>query len=70
MNKNTIIGFIAIGVDGGELNRKLYLAKKKNDSVEYEALRRQFISFIRETNKVQPFALYPAYLGQYNLFVK
>ena len=64
------IGFIAIGVDGGELNRKLYLAKKKNDSVEYEALRRQFISFIRETNKVQPFALYPAYLGQYNLFVK
>ena len=64
------IDFITIGVDGGELNRKLHLAKKNNDSIGYEALRKQFISFIQATDKAQPFALYPAYLGQYNLFVK
>ncbi len=64
------IDFLTVGVDGGELNRRLFVARKQKNSEEYEKLREQFISFIRQTAERYPLALYPAYVGQYNDFVK
>ena len=64
------IDFIAVGVNCGELSRKMFVARKKNDSAGYETLRRKYLAYIRETVARQPFALNPARIGQYDDFVK
>ena len=64
------IDFITVGVNCGELSRKMFVARKKNNSAEYETLRRQYLAYIRETIRRQPFALNPSRIGQYDDFVK
>ena len=64
------IDFIAAGIRAGELSRKLFIARRKHQSAEYESLRRQFLAYIRENAERRPYAFNPASIGQYNDFVK
>ena len=64
------IAFVSAGLKGGILSRKLYMAKKKNDSVLFEKLRKEFITYVRTSAETNPFILNPASVGRYDNFVK
>ncbi len=64
------IAFISAGLEGGILSRKLYTAKKKNDSAQYEKLRKEFIAYVRKCAETNPFILNPASVGRYDNFVR
>ncbi len=63
------LDFLSIGVDGGELTRKLFVARKEGRSAEYAGLLTEFRNFIARTAARDPFALGPEYAGTYSRFL-
>lgn len=64
------IEFLRIGVRGGELNRKLYTARKEENMDKYKKLQEEFRAYIRRTALASPLALNPGTLGFYNQFLQ